>query len=87
MAHLKGTGIVVDEIAYDCSSWADEHPGGDSMIQSFGDQDCSWQFWHLHNKDMAKYRQALRIGKTQGVVNRYPEPKRYSRLRGFDFED
>ena len=81
-------GIVVDEVVYDCSTWVDEHPGGDSVIRSFGGQDCSWQFWRFHNnKDMANYGLALRIGRTQGVENRYPEPKRYSRLRGFDAED
>src|SRR4051794_33309757 len=36
VAHLKRTGIVVEEIVYDCSSWADEHPGGESVIRSFG---------------------------------------------------
>jgi cytochrome b involved in lipid metabolism len=81
-------GIVVDEVVYDCSTWADEHPGGDSVIRNFGGQDCSWQFWRFHNKkDMAKYGVALRIGRTEGVTNRFPEPKRYSRLRGFDAED
>ena len=67
MAHLKGPEIVIDEIAYDCSSRAHEHPGGDSVTRSFGDHDCSWQFWRFYNKDMAEYRQVLRIGKTQGV--------------------
>ena len=56
--------MTYSEIVYDCSSWVDEHPGGSSVIWSFGGQDCSWQFWRFHTKDMAKYGQALRIGRT-----------------------
>jgi hypothetical protein len=36
---------------------------------------------------MTKYGVALRIGRTDGVGNRFEEPKRYSRLRGFDGEN
>jgi hypothetical protein len=53
---------VVDEIAYDCSSWVDKHPGGDSMIQSFGIRIARCSFGtSTIRKDMAEYGQALRI--------------------------
>jgi hypothetical protein len=87
-AHEPITGIVIDSVVYDCTSWADEHPGGDNVIREFDGQDCSWQFWRFHNKkDMARYGVVLRIGRTEGVGNRFEEPNRYCRLRGFDEEN
>lgn len=37
------TGIVVDEVVFDCTEYVSEHPGGRSVIENFGGQDCSWQ--------------------------------------------
>lgn len=34
-------GIVIDNVVYDCSEFVAVHPGGDTVIRSFGGQDCS----------------------------------------------
>jgi len=34
--------IVVDNIVYDCTLWANQHPGGEDLIKHFGGQECSW---------------------------------------------
>jgi hypothetical protein len=39
----KKLWIVIDNIVYDCSEFALEHPGGESVILSFIGEDCSWQ--------------------------------------------
>jgi cytochrome b involved in lipid metabolism len=70
--------IVIDQIVYDCSEFAYEHPGGESVILSFVGEDCSWQFWRLHSKSlMEQYGRALRVGRTEGIQNRFPETARY----------
>ena len=33
--------IVTDDVIYDCSSFVNKHPGGESVVQSFGGQNCS----------------------------------------------
>lgn len=37
--------IVVDNIVYDCTEFIKEHPGGETVIQSFIGEDCSWQLF------------------------------------------
>ncbi|OAP57517.1 hypothetical protein AYL99_08255 [Fonsecaea erecta] len=70
--------IVIDNIVFDCSEFISEHPGGQQVILSFVGEDCSWQFWRLHGKNiMEQYGRALRIGRTEGVKNRFVEPVRY----------
>jgi len=70
--------IVIDNIVFDCSDFASEHPGGKEVILSFVGEDCSWQFWRLHGKSvMDQYGRALRIGRTEGIKNRFPETVRY----------
>ena len=70
--------IVVDNIVYDCSSFVHDHPGGQQVIRSFVGEDCSWQFWRFHGKnEMDRYGRALRVGRTSGVQNRFPEAPRY----------
>jgi cytochrome b involved in lipid metabolism len=70
--------IVIDSIVYDCSDFAAEHPGGEDVIMSFVGEDCSWQFWRLHGKSvMEQYGRALRVGRTEGIKNRFPESVRY----------
>jgi cytochrome b involved in lipid metabolism len=80
--HHTDLWIVVDHIVYDCSGFIDDHPGGRQVIVSFVGEDCSWQFWRFHNKEiMQQYGRPLRIGRTQDVKNRFIEPKRYVGLR------
>lgn len=70
--------IVVDGIVYDCSEFIHEHPGGLQVILSFIGEDCSWQFWRFHGRDtMQTHGAPLRIGRTEGVKNRFPEKPRY----------
>ncbi len=70
--------IVIDKVVYDCTDFAPEHPGGEDVIMSFIGEDCSWQFWRLHGKSvMEQYGRALRVGRTEGIKNRFPESVRY----------
>ena len=39
--HLLWLGIVIDEIVYDCTNFVHEHPGGTTVIESFGGAECS----------------------------------------------
>lgn len=79
---LQGQGcawIVVNEIVYDCTDFIQQHPGGDTVIRSFIGEDCSWQFWRFHSKAiMETSGRPLRIGRTQGIKNRFPEPPRFN---------
>jgi cytochrome b involved in lipid metabolism len=76
--------IVIDNIVYDCTSFVDEHPGGRQVIESFRSQDCSWQFWRFHSKDvMEEWGPRLRAARTEGVRNRWKERPRWVGLRRF----
>jgi cytochrome b involved in lipid metabolism len=82
-----GLWIVVDNIVYDCTEFINEHPGGEEVILSFGGQDCSWQFWRFHGiKEMQKFGKTLRVGRTEGLKNRFKEPVKWVGLqsRGLD---
>ncbi|CUS10799.1 unnamed protein product [Tuber aestivum] len=63
--------IVIDGIVYDVTTFPTEHPGGAEIIEYFGGQDCSWQS-HLE-----QFKDKLRIGRAEGLENRWPEPKNY----------
>ncbi|KAL2421290.1 hypothetical protein ABEF95_008146 [Exophiala dermatitidis] len=68
--------LVIDEVVYDCTSFVDRHPGGDAVIKNFAGKDCSWQFHKIHNLQKTRnWLPYLRVGRTQGVQNLYPEPK------------
>ncbi|GKZ23785.1 hypothetical protein AbraIFM66951_004627 [Aspergillus brasiliensis] len=70
--------IVVDNIVYDCTEFINEHPGGDTVIRSFVGEDCSWQFWRFHDKAiMEQWGRPLRVGRTEGVRNRFKEVPKY----------
>lgn len=74
--------IVIDNIVYDCTSFAAEYPGGEDVLNSFRGADCSWQFWRFHGQDeMRDYGRVLRIGRTQGIENKYKEPPSFVGLR------
>ena len=76
--------IVIDNIVYDCTDFVLDHPGGEQVIMSFVGEDCSWQFWRFHSKDtMAQNGLPLRIGRTEGIENRFIEPKRFAGLSRF----
>ncbi|KAL3469168.1 cytochrome b5-like heme/steroid binding domain-containing protein [Aspergillus californicus] len=70
--------IVIDDIIYDCTDFQTKHPGGSIVIRRFVGQDCSWQFWRFHSKQlMQAYGKALRVGRTNGIKNRFKEPPKY----------
>jgi hypothetical protein len=74
--------IVIDNIVYDCTHFLKEHPGGEQIIKSFGGAECSWQFWRFHGKkEMEDFGRALRVGRTEGMVNKFKEPQRYVGLK------
>lgn len=76
--HREELWIVVDDIVYDCSNFVHDHPGGQQVILSFVGEDCSWQFWRFHSRDiMDQYGKKLRIGRTGDVPNRFQEPSKY----------
>ncbi|KAJ5674305.1 uncharacterized protein N7477_004239 [Penicillium maclennaniae] len=88
LSHLDGQGrawIVVDNVVYDCTKFINEHPGGETVIQSFVGEDCSWQFWRFHDKTvMEQWGRPLRVGRTEGIRNRFKEIPKYfgpSRIR------
>jgi cytochrome b involved in lipid metabolism len=74
--------IVVENIVYDCTQFTQDHPGGSRIIENFQGQDCSWQFWRFHSKEvMEKWGRPLRVARTEGVKNRWKEIPRYIGLR------
>lgn len=80
--------IVIDDVVYDCSDFTRVHPGGDNIIQSFGGQNCSWQFWRIHScKHLEESGTALRVGKTEGIGNRFKEPTKYIGLRALNDDE
>lgn len=85
---LKLSGIVVDDIVYDCTDFVMVHPGGSQVIESFAGAECSWQFWRFHGKaEMEQYGQELRVGRTSGLQNRFLEPVKYKGLRRLGDDD
>lgn len=74
--------LIVDNIIYDCTDFIAEHPGGETVIDSFAGQDCSWQFWRFHNAThMKELGRPLRVGRTAGVKNQFAERPRFVGLR------
>ena len=74
--------IVIDKIVYDCTDFVWSHPGGNTVIESFRGEDCSWQFWRFHGRrQMDEDGRPLRIGRTSGVENRFKERPRFVGLR------
>jgi len=75
-----GIWLVIDNIVYDCSNLVDYHPGGDTVIRSFAGKDCSWQFHKIHTLHKTRrWLPHLRVGRTEGVENPFPQPGRGSR--------
>jgi cytochrome b involved in lipid metabolism len=80
--------IVIDNIVFDCTSFLKEHPGGEQIIKSFGGAECSWQFWRFHGKkEMKEFGRPLRVGRTQGMINKFKEPQKYVGLRRLGADD
>jgi cytochrome b involved in lipid metabolism len=74
--------IVVENIVFDCTQFVQDHPGGPRIIENFRGQDCSWQFWRFHSKEvMEKWGRSLRVARTEGVRNKWKEIPRFVGLR------
>lgn len=74
--------LVIDDIVYDCTDFTTEHPGGADVLQPFWGTECSWQFRRFHgNDELQKYGRSLRVGRTEGVKNRFKERPRFIGLR------
>lgn len=74
--------LVIDNVVYDCTAFASEHPGGSKVLQPFQGSDCSWQFWRFHGrKEMMEFGKLLRLGYTKGIQNKYKERPRFVGLR------
>lgn len=87
-AHLECLWIVVENVVYDCSNFVYDHPGGMQVILSFVGEDCTWQFWRFHSRNiMHQYGRGLRIGRTADVQNRFEEPSKYVGLRRLGHDD
>ncbi|KAF3386365.1 hypothetical protein F1880_001396 [Penicillium rolfsii] len=74
------TGIVIDDIVYDLTKFAERHPGGQMPLRNFGGKSCScrlpWQFHQIHGKHiLERHGPELRIGKTCNVPNPFKEQK------------
>lgn len=80
--------IVIDEEVFDCTDFASIHPGGNTVIESFRGEDCSWQFWRFHSRiNLETDGRPLRIGRTAGVPNRFKERPRFVGLRRLGADD
>ncbi|EXJ72500.1 uncharacterized protein A1O5_05005, partial [Cladophialophora psammophila CBS 110553] len=77
------TGIVIDELVYNCSQFIKEHPGGEAVIRRYAGKDCSLQFWRFHREDqLLEYGAALRVARVAGGVeaDSLPGPPQRYRL-------
>lgn len=84
----KDFWIVVDNVILDCTEFISDHPGGEQVILSFVGEDCSWQFWRFHDRNiMEQYGKPLRIGRTDGALKRFTEPQRFVGLSRLGVDD
>ncbi|KAF7955249.1 uncharacterized protein EAE97_000508 [Botrytis byssoidea] len=80
-SEVGGLLIVIDEVVYDCTEFATEHPGGEGIVEGFAGSECSWQFWRFHGKKEMEVGWILRVGRTKGVMNKYAEPMKWVGLK------
>jgi cytochrome b involved in lipid metabolism len=40
-ANQHSVGLVIDNIVYDCTNFLKDHPGGTTVLESFGGAECS----------------------------------------------
>ena len=72
------TGIVINNVVYDCTKFIFKHPGGQQIIKSFAGAECTWQFYKFHGSSILKNLGGpLRVGQTENLMNKFTEPPRY----------
>lgn len=77
--------LLIVDIVYDCTNFAEEHPCGTTILEDFKGTDCTWQFWRFHSiKNLQTTGRGLRIGRTAGVRNKYQRRPRYVGLARLD---
>ncbi|GAA5838812.1 hypothetical protein JCM11251_006747 [Rhodosporidiobolus azoricus] len=74
-----GLWIIVEDRVYDCTQFAELHPGGPEVFTQFGGKQCTWQFWKWHSKKhLTAWSSALLIGRVDVIPpNPYPQPRRW----------
>lgn len=74
--------IVIENVVYDCTTFVADHPGGPDILKPFKGSDCTWQFLRFHGREVLQNEaRALRIGRTEGVGNKFKERPAYIGLR------
>jgi cytochrome b involved in lipid metabolism len=75
-------------VIYDCTTFIFDHPGGQQIIKSFGGAECTWQFYKFHGGSiLAEFGGPLRVGRTEGLTNKYKEPPRFVGLRKLGLDE
>ncbi|KAF4309979.1 Major facilitator superfamily [Botryosphaeria dothidea] len=74
----KDLYIVVDDKVYNCTSFVDEHPGGEEVLLDVGGQDATEAFEDVGHSDEAReILEGLLVGKLKRQPGD-PEPKSQS---------
>lgn len=67
--------IVIDGIVLDLTAFASKHPGGRDILERFGGEEVSWQWWSIHNRRIwEQAAETLRVGRTEGLENKHEKP-------------
>ncbi|ODQ55798.1 cytochrome b5 [Saitoella complicata NRRL Y-17804] len=75
-AEAGGIWLVIEDSVYDVTDFLTAHPGGPEILENFGGQNCTWQFWKFHNKShLAEWSERLRIGWTNPPTPKYLPPR------------
>jgi len=81
-------GTVIDCTVLDCTDFLHKHPGRQQIIRGFGGQDCSWQWWTFHGRQVWDHvAMDLRVGRVEGLANRYEKPTPKVGLRRFGWRE
>lgn len=68
--------ITVDGDVFDLTTFQDDHPGGNKILQRVAGKDASKQFWEYHNEGiLAKYRARLQVGSLDSKPKPKPKPE------------
>ncbi|KAL6948593.1 hypothetical protein ACO0QE_001065 [Hanseniaspora vineae] len=66
--------MIIDDKVYDCTKFADEHPGGDEVLIDLAGQDATSAFNDIgHSSDAVKYLKNLYIGDVD-TASEKPQP-------------
>ncbi|BCS20562.1 cytochrome b5-like heme/steroid binding domain-containing protein [Aspergillus puulaauensis] len=78
----KDLYMVVHDKVYDCSSFVDEHPGGEEVLLDVGGQDATEAFEDVGHSDEAReILEGLHVGNLKRVPGD-PAPKAHAQASG-----